>query len=61
MGIGYTYLKELSPTNEIRAAQKEVDKRNGIQKKTVHDWAMCLSMGTNGILLTTILSCWLRN
>lgn len=33
MGIGYTYLKELSPTNEIRAAQKEADKRNGIQKK----------------------------
>lgn len=33
MGIGYTNLKELSPTNEIRAAQKEVDKRNGIQKK----------------------------
>lgn len=33
VGIGYTYLKELSPTNEIRAAQKEVDKRNGIQKK----------------------------
>lgn len=33
MGISYTYLKELSPTKEIRAAQKEADKRNGIQKK----------------------------
>ena len=33
MGISYTYLKNLSPTKEIRAAQKEADKRNGIQKK----------------------------
>jgi len=33
MGISYTYLKELSPTKKIRAAQKEADKRNGIQKK----------------------------
>lgn len=33
MGINYTYLKDLSPTEEIRAAQKEADKRNGIQKK----------------------------
>ena len=33
MNINYTYLKELSPTREIRAAQKEADKRNGIQKK----------------------------
>lgn len=33
MGISYNYLKELSPTKEIRAAQKEADKRNGIQKK----------------------------
>lgn len=33
MSIGYIYLKELSPTKEIRAAQKEADKRNGIQKK----------------------------
>lgn len=33
MSIRYTYFKELSPTKEIRAAQKEADKRNGIQKK----------------------------
>ena len=33
MGISYIYLKGLSPTKEIRAAQKESDKRNGIQKK----------------------------
>lgn len=33
MGISYAYLKDLSPTKEIRAAQKEADKRNGIQKK----------------------------
>ena len=33
MGISYAYLKDLAPTKEIRAAQKEADKRNGIQKK----------------------------
>ena len=33
IGINYTYIKELSPTKEVRAAQKEADKRNGIQKK----------------------------
>jgi len=33
MGISYAYLKDLSPSKEIRAAQKEADKRNGIQKK----------------------------
>lgn len=33
MGISYIYLKELAPTKEIRIAQKESDKRNGIQKK----------------------------
>lgn len=33
MGIRYTYLKDLSPTKEIREKQKEADKRNGIQKK----------------------------
>ena len=33
MGINYTYLKDLSPTKEIRDKQKEADKRNGIQKK----------------------------
>ena len=33
MGISYTYLKDLSPTKEIRAAQKEADKLCGIQKK----------------------------
>lgn len=33
MDINYTYLKELSPTKEIRVAQKEADKRNGIHKK----------------------------
>ena len=33
MGIKYNYFKDLAPTKEIRAAQKEADKRNGIQKK----------------------------
>lgn len=33
MDINYTYLKELSPTKEIRVAQKEAGKRNGIHKK----------------------------
>lgn len=33
MNISYTYLKELSPTKEIREKQKEADRRNGIQKK----------------------------
>lgn len=33
IGISYIYLKELAPTKEIRIAQKESDKRNGIQKK----------------------------
>jgi uncharacterized protein (DUF488 family) len=33
MGISYSYLKDLSPTKEIREKQKEADKRNGIQKK----------------------------
>ena len=33
MNIRYTYLKDLSPTKEIREKQKEADKRNGIQKK----------------------------
>ena len=33
MCINYTYLKDLSPTKEIREKQKEADKRNGIQKK----------------------------
>lgn len=33
MNISYTYLKELSPTKEIREKQKEADKWNGIQKK----------------------------
>ena len=33
MCISYTYLKDLSPTKEIREKQKEADKRNGIQKK----------------------------
>lgn len=33
MGISYTYLKDLSPTKEMRAAQKDADKLNGIQKK----------------------------
>ena len=33
MNINYTYLKELSPTREIREKQKEADKLNGIQKK----------------------------
>ena len=33
MGISYSYIKDLSPTKEIREKQKEADKRNGIQKK----------------------------
>ncbi len=33
MNISYTYLKDLSPTKEIREKQKEADKLNGIQKK----------------------------
>ena len=33
MNIRYTYLKDLSPTKEIREKQKEADKLNGIQKK----------------------------
>lgn len=33
MNIRYSYLKDLSPTKEIREKQKEADKLNGIQKK----------------------------
>ena len=33
MNICYNYLKDLSPTKEIREKQKEADKLNGIQKK----------------------------
>ena len=33
MNIRYTYLKDLSPTKEIREKQWEADKLNGIQKK----------------------------
>ena len=33
MNISYNYLKDLSPTKEIREKQKEADKLNGIQKK----------------------------
>lgn len=33
MNIRYTYLKDLSPTREIREKQWEADKLNGIQKK----------------------------
>lgn len=32
-GIGYLYLKELAPTNEIRQHQKDMDKVNGETKK----------------------------
>lgn len=33
LGIGYRYIKELAPTNEIRQKQKEADKINGETKK----------------------------
>lgn len=33
IGIEYKYIKELAPTNEIRAKQKEADKLNGETKK----------------------------
>lgn len=33
LGIGYKYIKELAPTNDIRQKQKEADKMNGETKK----------------------------
>lgn len=33
LGIGYEYIKELAPTNEIRQKQKEADAINGETKK----------------------------
>lgn len=33
LNIGYLYLKELAPTNDIRQKQKEADKLNGETKK----------------------------
>lgn len=32
-GIGYKYIKELAPTNEIRQKQKDADRANGETKK----------------------------
>lgn len=33
LGIGYKYIKELAPTNDIRQKQKDTDKVNGETKK----------------------------
>jgi len=33
LGIGYMYIKELAPTNDIRQKQKDADKANGETKK----------------------------
>lgn len=33
LGIGYKYVKELAPTNDIRQKQKDADKANGESKK----------------------------
>lgn len=33
LGIGYKYIKELAPTNDIRQKQKDADKVNGETKK----------------------------
>lgn len=33
LGIGYRYIKELAPTNEIRQKQKDADKAKGETKK----------------------------
>lgn len=33
LGIGYRYIKDLAPTNEIRQKQKDADKVNGETKK----------------------------
>lgn len=33
LGVGYKYIKELAPTNDIRQKQKDADKANGETKK----------------------------